>query len=212
LLFYFPKGQLGNFWVGGQVNLPQNTKYYDLIFEATVGGFFGNIAIDDILFVRDGTCEYFNSTTTTQSTTTLFPPTAYKCNFETGFCDWFPDPASDAKWTRQNGQNSQYGKAPLNDVTLQNSQGYYAYVSSNYNGFMSTAVLKSQALGYNQETCLEFWYQLGGPISSGLYVATRNRNNRTQLWKRNGNMADTWSHGYVKIPSDIQDRWVEFEG
>ncbi len=193
--------------------MPANQLYYDIIFESTVGnGFFGNIALDDILFVRDGTCEYFNSTTTPQTTTTKFPETVYKCNFETNFCDWYADPSSDAKWTRQSGKSSQYGTAPLNDVTSQSSLGYYAYVGSNYVGFSSLAILKSQAIAYNQESCLEFWYQLGGPISTVLYVVTRNRFNYTQLFKRNGNNADTWSHAYVKIPGNMTDRWVEFEG
>ena len=172
----------------------------------------GNMALDDIFFVNDGTCQYFNSTVTTVEPTTQFPPTSYKCNFESNFCDWYPDPSSDAKWERQSGKSAQYGTAPLNDVTLQNSQGYYAYVSSKYSGFRSVAVLKSQALANNVDSCLEYWYQLGGPISSGLYVYTRNRNNSTLLWKRNGNNADTWSHAYVKVPANLQDRWVEFEG
>ena len=161
----------------------------------------------------DGTCEYFNSTTTPKPTTTVAKPFNFYCNFETDFCDWKPDTSSDAKWIRKNGQNSVFGKAPLNDVTLQNSYGYYAYIDSNYNGQLSTAILRSPDLNYAQDTCLDFWYQLNGPINSGLTVALKSTSTKIELWKRLGNVADTWSHAYVKVPSNLTiTRWIEFEG
>ena len=209
---FFLKGQRGNFWVLGQATIAQNMNFYDLIFEATIGsGFLGNIAIDDVEFVRGGTCEFFNSTTTTQPTTTLLPPTAYACDFEANFCEWYVDPAVNSKWQRQNGQSSVFGSAPLSDVTNQNSLGYYAIVSPVQNQF-STAVLKSPALNYNKEACLEFWYQLGGSMTSALSIGVRDRNSRLEVWKRNGNRADTWSHAYVRLPNNTVDKWVEFEG
>ncbi|CAF0741635.1 unnamed protein product, partial [Brachionus calyciflorus] len=207
-------GDKGKNWLKGQVTISATPSYYDIIFEATVGdGYLGNIAIDDVEFVNGGTCEYFNSTTTPKPTTTLPKPFELFCDFENSFCDWSSDPSSDAQWQRQNGQNVKYGQAPLNDVTLQNSYGYYAYINSNYNGQLSTAILRSPSLNYIQETCLEFWYQLNGPINSGLTIALRNSNNRTELWKRLGNVADTWSHAYVRVPSNSTlNKWLEFEG
>lgn len=116
-------------------------------------------------------------------------------------------------WTRQNGQNSNYGTAPLNDVTYQNSLGSYAYISSFYQGSLKTAVLKSPIFNNPETTCLEFWYQLGGAYSSGLSVALRNLDNKFVLWKRNGNQADVWSHAYVSIPNvTFFDKWLELEG
>ncbi|RNA26976.1 MAM and LDL-receptor class A domain-containing 2-like [Brachionus plicatilis] len=207
-------GNLGNKWMLGQVTIPSNTKYFDVLFEATIGnGYLGNIALDDVEFVNGGTCEYYNSTTTQKPTTTEAKPFELKCDFENSFCDWSNDPSIGAQWRRQNGQNAKFGQAPLTDVTLQSSYGYYAYIDSNYDSQLSTAVLRSPVLNKAQDTCLEFWYQLNGPINSGLTVALRNANNRTELWKRFGNVADIWSHAYVRVPSNLTvNKWIEFEG
>ena len=202
----------------GQVTLPAvptNLNTYDLIFEATIGnGIFGNLAIDDVYFASGATCEYFNSSTTTQPTTTVLPPSTLECSFEKDFCEWIvDDSAPNAKWIRKNGRLSQYGTAPLNDVTLQNSLGFYAYVDSSPNGALSRALLKSPVITYDIETCLEFWYQLGGPINAALTVAMNDQSNsRAELWKRNGNQADTWSHAYVRIAQNFTGKWVEFAG
>ena len=172
----------------------------------------GNIAIDDVAFIRGGSCEYFNSTTTTQATTTLFPPTDLKCDFETNLCNWIDvDTATSTRWTRKNGNTAVFGTAPLNDVTLQNSLGYYAIAYSTNIGQIASAYLKSPSISYKKETCLEFWYQLGIPFNSGLIIALKSDSNRTELWKRNGNKADIWSHAYVRIPNNLTNNWIEFE-
>lgn len=146
--------------------------------------------------------------------TTPAPVFQFYCTFETNFCEWQPDfTISDAEWTQQNGQNAKYGTAPLNDVTYQNTYGNYAYINSFYEGDLKTAILRSPNFDNQQEKCMEFWYQLGGPLASSLTLALRNRTNRIELWKRNGNVADIWSHAYVTVPdSTLNNNWVEFEG
>lgn len=197
------------------MSIAQESKLFDLLFEATRGdGIFGNIALDDIEFAAGGTCEYFNSTTTTVRPTTTAPESKFYCNFETNFCDWMIETGTgDAQWVRQSGKNAIYGTAPLSDVTFQNSFGYYAYVDAYYQGSLRTAILKSPTFDNPQITCLEFWYQLGGAAVSGLAVALRNRDTKTVLWRRDGNQADVWSHAYVTVPnSNLVNKWVEFEG
>jgi hypothetical protein len=214
-IFITKKGEQGNKWILGELTIPANTQYFDIIFEATKGnGIYGNIAIDDIDLVQGGTCEYFNSTTTTMQPTTLTPSIDLKCSFETDLCDWFVDQSKNIAWSRQNGQSAIYGSAPLTDVTNQNSLGYYAYVNSSTDSpLLETAILRSPTLSYTQETCLDFWYQLGGEFNSGLKVAIRNKNNITKIWERNGNGAEIWSHAYVAMPSNtLLQRWIEFEG
>ena len=209
------QGQRGDFWVLSQVTVQPQTKYFDFIFEATKGdGIFGNIAIDDINLVKGGSCEFFNSTTTQSTSTVKLPPYGLQCDFENNkFCEWFPDPASDKQWIIQNGNSAVYGTAPLNDVTTSSSQGKYAYVNTNTNINYGQAILRSPSTNYNQETCLEFWYQLNGPINSALTVVLRNKVNMTELWKRKGNQADSWSHNYVRVPNNNNgNQWLEFEG
>jgi len=196
--------------------VPINQNTFDLIFEATIGnGIFGNIAIDDVFYASGGTCEYFNSTTTTQSTTTAKPSSFLDCNFEKDFCEWNVDSTLDSKWVRQNGRLSQYGTAPLNDVTLQNSLGYYAYVDPGAGASLSQAILRSPVIYYQNETCLEFWYQLGGPLNSALtasIVDQQSVSKRIELWKRKGNQADTWSHSFVRIPQNFTQYFIELGG
>jgi hypothetical protein len=209
-------GQQRNDWILGQLTLPNTTAYYDLIFEATVGegGTLGNIALDDILLVRDGSCEYFNSTTLPPTTTTLAPPFRLECDFETSLCDWFNTGANThAEWKRQNGQNAKFGTAPLTDVTLKNTFGYYAYVNaSSSTNQLDTAILKSPTFNLQKDTCLEFWYQLGGPLNTALKVVLNDKSfGKSELWRRSGNKADTWNHAYVTVPYNRTDRSLEFD-
>ncbi len=205
-------GNKGDKWILGQITIQPQSNYFDLIFEATVGNsVFGNIALDDINLVKGGSCEFFNSTTTKQTTSNA-PPFGLSCDFEDKkFCDWYPDPLSDKQWSIQSGNSAVYGSAPLNDVTTSSSQGYYVYVSTNLNIQYGTAILRSPSLISNQESCLEFWYQLNGPSASGLTITLKSKSNKTELWKRKGNLADTWSHAYVRAQI-IGDQWLEFEG
>lgn len=122
------------------------------------------------------------------------------CDFERDLCRWFQSDNSDLIWRIQSGQGSKYGTAPLNDVTYQNSLGQYAIINSkNDNSQLSKAILQSLVLGYDTETCLEFWYQLGGAVKSELQISTDKAGVKTQIWKRSGNQADFWTHAYVRI-------------
>jgi hypothetical protein len=213
-LFNIEKQQ-GNKWILGQITIQPQINYFDLIFEATVGnGLFGNIALDDINLVKGGTCEYFNITTTKPTTRTQSPPISdLDCDFESNnkFCNWYPDPSSDKLWTIQNGNSANYGSAPLTDKTTSSSQGNYAYLNTNLNIVYGSANLKSPSTTFDKESCLEFWYQLNGPVSSALTVAIRSKTNKTDLWKRKGNNADIWSHAYVRVPNNT-NQWLEYEG
>ncbi len=164
--------------------------------------------------MRNGTCEYFSSTTTTAKITTSSQSISFACNFEIDFCGWSPNNDTPSQlWTRQNGQNGKYGSAPLTDNTYKNSQGYYGYINSSQN-IESVAILKSTKFNYlNSDTCFEFFYQLGGPINSALVLSLVDDSNRTELWRRLGNRADVWSHAYVKIEQfDNGMKWLQFEG
>lgn len=202
---------MGNNWRLGQVTVSAVNDYFDFIFEATkTKGNLGNIGVDDIDFVKGGSCEFLNSTTTQSTTTQLLPDSTLECNFENNFCDWYAMPGS-TMWTRQNSLNVKYGTAPLNDVTYQNSLGYYAIVFSNSTVPLDDAILRSPPATADTDYCFDFWYQLGGPINSGMSVNLRDKTAKSTLWSRKGNQADTWSHAYVTIPKQDRARWLEIE-
>ena len=139
-----------------------------------------------------------------------------ECSFENNFCDWKnPDESADLKWLRKNGIGIKYGDGPLNDVTLKTSQGYYAYVKALDNVKSTIAYLQSIEFSYNNVSCLEFYYQLGGPINSqlSLLVIDSAINNKTIIWQRLGNRGDNWRHAYVSVPAyDNKLKKLEFQG
>ena len=56
---------------------------------------------------------------------------------------------------------------------------------------------------------------MNAPVSTGLKFVMNDLSNRTTLWSRNGNMADQWSHAFVKIPKgdpNHPQKWLEFDG
>ncbi len=102
---YSTVGQGNNYWVPGQLTVPVSSLSYDLVFEATVGATVDSqIGLDDIVFTRDMTCEYLNSTTLPPPTTPTVPA-RYKeleCTFEErNLCGWISDPSTDSrKWDK----------------------------------------------------------------------------------------------------------------
>lgn len=219
------KGEQGTNWLQAKLTLPTMSlanQYFDLIFEATIGSnLFGNIAIDDIEFTPRFSCEYLASTTQGPMTSTTIPPVykELKCTFDNGnLCGWYAEASRDIAWVRQNSDMAQYGTSPLNDVSLQSSLGYYAYLNLRSALKLETVVLKSPTFpGTGGLLCFDFWYQMNAPRDTGLSVLLGTPSNRTVLWQRKGNMADTWTHAYVTIPANdatdpSEPRWVEFNG
>jgi hypothetical protein len=196
----------------------QGPKYFDLVFEATKDdGIFSNIAIDDVVFVSGGSCEYLNSTTTSP-TTTAAPKLELECDFETSLCDWEPISSTVKNWNRRQGKDfvPGTGSGPLNDVTLQNSYGYYAHLGpiSWPESSTGTAILRSKVLtNLPSETCLEYWYQFGSQTNLKLAVVVTQNNGSKTLWQRTGAPDQVWSHSYVNIISDDSgNQTIEFQG
>jgi hypothetical protein len=190
----------------GQVTIQQeNCNYYEIIIEATQkSGVFGNIAIDDVKYFPGYTCEYLNSTTTSTTTPAQSEPFKLQCDFQESFCDW----TADSPWTRQTGLNAKYGSAPLSDFNLQNSEGYYAYFGSSYEGQEKTASMKSKLISQlPTDICFEFWYQLSGRINTSLTVILNSQSENISLWQRNGFIADTWTHAYVNIKTNSTENY-----
>lgn len=91
-------GEQGKNWIFGEVTVPRSEKYFDVIFEATVGdGYFGNIALDDIEFKAGRTCE---APTTIAPVITTSIPSEFgelTCSFDIGgFCGWSPDTSTES--------------------------------------------------------------------------------------------------------------------
>lgn len=210
------KGELGNFWIGGELNLPTIGDLYEIVFEAVTGSDSKEvIAMDDILLTPGNSCEYFKSTMSTRPSTPKPVPSTYYCSFEKDFCDWILDSPSTNQWKRQNGLDAEFGKAPFIDVTYSKPTGYFAYLNSKSSDLLLENYLKTPILTTKSEACLEFWYNIGGPSSSNLYAWLLTFTNKTELWRRRSSATDEWQHAFVRVPapaSNTQQRWLAFEG
>ena len=110
-------GTQGDDWKHGQFHYPKSSGYVSLVFEAVRGsGYQGDIALDDIEFMRGSEC-----------------PASKECTFEKtvsdddGTCGWTQEPASSKKdqfdWTRAKGSTPTILTGPATDHTLQTGEG-----------------------------------------------------------------------------------------
>ena len=141
----------------------------------------------------------------------------FACDFEVDLCDWTATTTSPAQWTRHSAYKSTYGSAPLVDHTLRNSHGHYAFVNLTSSG-IHRASLISPRFQTTSEMCLDFWYQVGGPRQSVLFVGLRKFSPNTglssvdnTLWITYGNQASTWSHAYVRIRDYDANNQLRFD-
>ena len=196
-----------------RVTLPASGNYYELILEGTLGYMAVSLAIDDLVLISGQTCDKVTSppplTTTKQAT---IVNGWVSCDFEADMCGWTSPSAR--KWTRHNGQNSIYNTAPLNDVTTHSALGHFAHVNTTYSGSAEKAVLLSPLFTSTyslNESCLEFWYQMGGTVSTEFTISMANSYlGSSVLWSRRGNKADHWSHAYLRLPKYPMEKQVEF--
>lgn len=207
------EGDRGRYWDFGQVTIPPTTNFFEIIFEATVtGGGNGNIGLDDISYLPDGTCEYFASTTTPMPTRPPEPNYLdYSCDFETVSCFWSLPPNS--QWVRKRASDgTKYGTAPMSDVTKQNALGYYAYHGPNTESLKDSS-LKSPVIQYAQRSCFEFWYQLSANKAK-LTLALRNQTYTSNIWTRESGSAqdNTWIHTFIDLEANLNGKWLEFDG
>ena len=187
-------------WVKQQITLPPTQDHYDLVFEGVVGPSYSRVsfAIDDLKVENDCTCELLNQLEafTRPTTTKPAPQVALNCDFEVDLCMW-----QSTNWARYSALNVRYNTAPLSDVTTQSSRGHYAMFNTSKTSLTARSSLYSPSFDFNQDSCLEFWYQTSGSpapfLTIFLYTGTSMFNER--LWSRQGERTSGWSHAYVHI-------------
>ena len=149
-------------------------------------------------YVSGGSCEYFNSITTT-STTESPEIIELRCDFEKSFCGW-----SGLGWSRKSGESvSEFGVAPTSDITTQTSQGSYAFLESSSATLTSDKLTVFDFIAY--KVCFEFYYILNGNADTALALDVRGETLSRNIWLRKGNQANTWSHAYVNVEFQGKD-------
>ncbi|PIK45149.1 hypothetical protein BSL78_17989 [Apostichopus japonicus] len=171
----------GDVWRKGLATLSDGVSVYDLIIEATVGGFYGDIAIDDVR-IFDGNCPeevtscgyYCGSGETCIEANQVCDFVAdcpdlsdeddcgYSCQFESNLCGWISEYTGAFRWIRGRGELPQDNTGPYIDHTTLSPLGYYMYVAP-YSGSITWASLTGPTLHNTATGCeMQFWALISG--------------------------------------------------
>ncbi|CAF4086941.1 unnamed protein product, partial [Rotaria sordida] len=187
-------GDHGDQWRMGTVSVNIGAEFY-FIIEGTHGGsYLGDIAIDDLLVLRNSQCAVPTTTTTTTAITTLGLDTSLSCNFENDICKWTHDLTISGKWSRRQGQTNglQY------DHTLQTEDGWFIDTSDLKSN--QTARLISTMISItNRGLCIRFWYRAFGSKQGKLNLLQRisNQQNTTLIYSIQLNFDMNWHEAFV---------------
>ncbi|XP_041467526.1 MAM and LDL-receptor class A domain-containing protein 1-like [Lytechinus variegatus] len=203
-------------WIQGQIPFKGSNM---LAFTGTVGpGIYGDIALDDFLFVP-GDCvvlpreaDLLPPTTSLPPTTTTPAPNPYSCDFELNFCTYIQSLDDDMNWTRQKGRTSSYDTGPSQDHTT--GQGAYIYTEATNKAPGTIAHLESTSIPASSmpTVCIDFWYHMYGSNMGTLNIKPKIGDDlKGALWTRSGDHSDRWLHGQVNYQSS-QDFQIVFEG
>ncbi|XP_057298293.1 MAM and LDL-receptor class A domain-containing protein 2-like isoform X2 [Hydractinia symbiolongicarpus] len=210
------KGEKGNRWLNGQVNVGLVRGSYKVIVEGVRGnGYTGDIALDTFSF-KPGSCVIVPSDASPNSVqTTALPATSarptkpvtpvFDCNFEAGLCNgWLQDVKTDQlNWTLAKGATASSGTGPAIDHTLGTKYGQYVYLEVSYKRPNQVARLISAIIPATGDTggkCLTFWYHMYGPDVNTLnvYVLLGGHTGKP-LWSRSGTQGNKWIKGQVTL-------------
>ncbi|XP_053334693.1 apical endosomal glycoprotein [Clarias gariepinus] len=185
-------GAHGNVWHEGHCPVPQQLTGYQLVFEAVRSGFDGQVAIDDVAFVK-GSCSL---------------PTM--CSFEGQRCDYTNN--RDGLWVHQSWDTTRTG--PKTDHSLETEMGYYMLAHSGMDVLPQgsvTTLTSPVRRGSTHTECVYFWYNMGGhnPGTLSVYVKPAD-GERILLFSSSINQGHIWRHGMgnVSWPGDWQ---LQFE-
>jgi len=115
MLFWTLQYNQGKMWKEGRFSYATDQSH-QIIFEGVKGAGWGDIALDDIVFIPSSACDLTpaqanpnqittstTSTSTRTTTTTWQPQSIHDCSFENDFCEWENDLSADFPWKRNRG-------------------------------------------------------------------------------------------------------------
>ncbi|KAK2827613.1 hypothetical protein Q7C36_018539 [Tachysurus vachellii] len=185
-------GSHGNVWHEGQCPVPQQIISYQLVFEAVRSGFDGQVAIDDVAFVK-GPCSLPSM-----------------CSFEGQRCGYTNN--RDGLWVHQAWHATRIG--PKTDHSLETEMGYYMLAHSGANVLPqgSVTTLNSPVRrGVTHTECVYFWYNMVGqnPGSLSVYVKPAD-GERILLFSNSLDQGEVWRLGMGNV-SCHGDWQLQFE-
>nr|XP_054756445.1 MAM and LDL-receptor class A domain-containing protein 1-like [Lytechinus pictus] len=191
-------GEQGDRWLPANVDIPASfTGIYDFRLEFSTkkisSGFEGDIAIDDIMFLRQP-CDGYPSEST--------------CNFEQGMigCDYSTDNAAQYRW--QWYDLLAIEEPPLNTITTS-----YLYAKASSASAGQTAVLSSAIYDLNGRThCLTVDTVLTADSAQQLLIQAQDTNTkrRIDIGSLSGDISGSWIAGNWTIPGDLTSSSFQF--
>ncbi|MBN3307353.1 MLRP2 protein, partial [Amia calva] len=170
---------------------------HEILFEATVGGAKGDIAIDDLSFIP-GAC-----------------PPSDLCDFEESDCNWIQQTDDDYDWIRGFGGTPTNDTGPSFDHTSNTAAGYYFYLeTSSLHKPGKKARMTSPEFPAAGHRCLQFWYHMYGAGIGSLNVY-KQLDARTQslIFSQTGNQGVLWRFAQSSLEEDQESPFkLVFEG
>ncbi|XP_014680988.1 PREDICTED: MAM and LDL-receptor class A domain-containing protein 2-like [Priapulus caudatus] len=200
LLWQKSKAQ-GSSWNEANIHISSSTEWY-LIIEATLDtGYYGDIAVDDLM-VFGTSCEAVTTATTNMPTPApTYPPSPFDCDFQGGWCSWQHDNTAEFQWVSLRGATSDEGTGPLYDHTMQSSAGWYIYAKGGGQKAGDKARVVSPLADFPTDgVCFKYWYYMFGTHVGRLNVYMRDSAGKdTQIWTRFGTDIPDWKYTQLHI-------------
>ncbi|MFT7812312.1 MAM and LDL-receptor class A domain-containing protein 2-like isoform X1 [Arapaima gigas] len=192
-------GTQGNKWWFVDLHIEESSSPVQFIFEASVGGAYGSIAIDDVVVseAQNRSC-----------------PADRECTFQGSCCGLLGDITGHFNWTRTTGVLSINTTSPALDHTLGTNHGYYlsAQMWKHPAGHMGRVLTSLSDPTPKSGECLNFWYHMEGEGVGMLRVYLQKlHSSRELLWTISGDQGELWRHARVTVLSDDTPYQVVFE-
>ncbi|XP_062407771.1 MAM and LDL-receptor class A domain-containing protein 1 [Sardina pilchardus] len=204
IVVWMRSGTQGNKWRFADLSFPAADLPLQFIFEATLGGTDGSIAIDDVHVSNgvDGSC-----------------PAERECTFQGSLCGLQHDPSADFAWVRTTASLSPNTSSPAADHTLGTAQGYYLSANLWKHGKGSRGRIQSDVKAATPASgeCWMFWYHMDGEDVGELNIYLQQPEkpgggSLQPLWGRRGDQGDLWRHGRATVHSPDANYQIVFEG
>ncbi|XP_020613608.1 MAM and LDL-receptor class A domain-containing protein 1-like [Orbicella faveolata] len=194
-------GNHGNRWLEGQVDFDCSMSQYQVEIEATVAGWRGDIAIDELRFTPGlcpirpiGDVAAGTIPTPPVPTTALIPmaPPYSICIFNNNLCGWTNALDDDGEWQIHQGDTPSYETGPHYDS---DGNGYYLYMEAS--DLLNSQKIRLESQEFYTPICLHFHYHMYGKDINELRLEQRDlKDNLTKtVWSKTGDQEDYWHFG-----------------
>ncbi|XP_078360932.1 MAM and LDL-receptor class A domain-containing protein 1-like isoform X3 [Oculina patagonica] len=199
-------GNHGNQWLEGQVDFDCSMSQYQVEIEATVIGWRGDIAIDELTFTP-GLCPIksiavaagSHQTPPIPTTTPPIAPPHSICTFNKNLCGWTNAFNDDGEWHLHHHETPSFETGPQYDS---DGNGYYIFMEAS--DLLKGQKIRLESREYSTPICLHFHYHMYGKDIGELRLEQRDlKNNSTKvIWSKTGQQEDNWHFGFQAFYGD----------